>query len=116
MRSSVMARVLLAVFLGALLLLAQGAVPSMKSVDPMTAKVGEELTVSGENLDKANVAEVYLTDGKNDYKATITQQAAETIKLKVPANTKPGRLALMILTRGKDQKYIEQPVKVTIEE
>jgi hypothetical protein len=116
MRSSVVARVLLAVSLGAVVLLAQGAVPSMKSVDPMTAKVGDELTVTGENLDKTNVAEVYLTDGKNDFKVTITVQEAASIKVKVPANAKPGRLALMLLTKGKDPKLIEQPVKVTIEE
>lgn len=116
MRTSVMARVLVAVSLGAVVLLAQGAVPSMKAVDPMTAKIGDELTVTGENLDKANVAEVYLTDGKNDFKVTITEQGAVSIKLKVPANTKPGRLALMVLTKGKEPKLIEQPVKVTIEE
>ncbi len=116
MRTSVLARIVLAVSLGAVVLWAQGAVPSMKSVDPMTAKAGDVLTISGENLDKANVAEVYLTDGKNDLKLQITDQASDTIKATVPGNAKPGRLALMILTKGKDQKYIEQPVKVTIEE
>jgi len=36
--------------------------------------------------------------------------------VKIPATTKPGRLALMVLTTGKVPKLIEQPVKVTIEE
>jgi hypothetical protein len=34
----------------------------------------------------------------------------------VTANVRPGRLALMVLTRGREPKLIEQPVKVTIEE
>ena len=116
MRTSVLAGIVLAVSLGAIVLMAQGSVPSMKSVDPITAKAGDVLTVTGENLDKTNVAEVYLTDGKNDLKLQITEQGPETIKVQVPSTAKPGRLALMILTKGKDQKYIEQPVKVTIEE
>jgi hypothetical protein len=110
-----MARVLLTALCGAVVVLAQ-AVPAMKAVDPVTAKVGDVLTVTGENLDKANVAEVYLTDGKNDFKAAIAEQDAGTIKFKVPANAKPGRLALMLLTKGKEPKLIEQPVKVTVDQ
>ncbi len=115
MRKSVLARILLGALLGSIIVLAQAAVPSMKAVDPDTAKAGDVLTVTGENLDKTNVADVFLTDGKADFKTEITAQEAGSIKLKVPANVKPGRLALMLLTKGKDQKYIEQPVKVTIE-
>ena len=36
------------------------------------------------------------------------------IKLKIPAKA-TGRLALMILTTGKEPKLVTQPVKVTIE-
>jgi len=115
MRTSFVARILVAALFGSALLFAQ-AVPQMKTVEPGSAKVGDVLTVAGENLDKANVAEVYLTDGKNDFKASITEQDSSTLKLKVPAAVKPGRLALMILTKGKEPKLIEQPVKVTIEE
>ena len=46
----------------------------------------------------------------------VTEQSATTIKFKIPAAKVAGRLALMILTTGKEPKYIEQPVKVTIEE
>ena len=38
-----------------------------------------------------------------------------SIKFKIPAAAKAGRFSLMILTGGKDPKYIEQPVKVTVE-
>jgi hypothetical protein len=98
-------------------LFAQDALPRMTTVDPGSAKVGDVLTVAGENLDKANVGKVYLTDGTNDLLCDVTSQTATQIKIKVPAKA-TGRLALMILTAAKevkDQKLIEQPVKVTIE-
>ena len=72
------------------------------------------IAIAGENLDKANVGKVYLTDGKNDLECEITGQTATEIKIKIPAKA-TGRLALMILTGGKEPKLIEQPVKVTIE-
>ena len=64
--------------------------PRMKSVEPASGKVGDELTVAGENLDSKFVKEVYLTDGKNDIKVEVTQQTAEAIKVKIPAKAKPG--------------------------
>jgi hypothetical protein len=91
------------------------AMPRMSMVEPPSGKKGDVVAVTGENLDKDNVAKVYLTDGKNDTPVEVTEQNATTIKFKIPA-AKAGRLALMILTTGKEPKYIEQPVKVTIEE
>jgi hypothetical protein len=99
----------------ALVLDAQQASPKMTSVEPGNAKVGDLLTVTGENLDKASVSEIYLTDGSKDYKGAMTEQTGTSIKFKVPANTPVGRFALMVLTAGKDPKLMEQPVKVTIE-
>jgi hypothetical protein len=97
-----------------LVLFGQEAMPRMSSVDPSSGKAGDEITVAGENLDKANVGKVYLTDGKNDLVCEVTGQTATEIKLKIPAKA-TGRLALMILTTGKEPKLIEQPVKITIE-
>jgi hypothetical protein len=94
----------------------QQAMPRMTSVEPASAKKGDVVAVTGENLDKDAVAKVYLTDGKNDTIVEVTEQSATTIKFKIPAAKVAGRLALMILTTGKEPKYIEQPVKVTIEE
>jgi hypothetical protein len=95
---------------------AQQAMPRMISVDPPNGKVGAVIAVTGENLDKAGVAKVFLTDGKNDIPCEVTEQNATTIKFKIPAKAAPGRLTLMVLTTGKDAKYIEQPVKVTIDD
>ena len=101
-------------FAAPLVLFAQEAMPRMSSVEPTSGKTGDVIVVAGENLDKANVTKVYLTDGKNDVVCEITDQSATEIKLKIPAKA-TGRLALMILTGGKEPKLIEQPVKVTIE-
>jgi len=101
------------------LLLAAGYVfgqgmPRMVSVDPQMGKAGDVIAVTGENLQKDMVAKVYLTDGKNDIAVEVTEQTETSIKFKIPAKAVPGRLALMVLTTGKDAKYIEQPVKVEI--
>lgn len=95
--------------------LAQEAAPRMTVVEPDTAKAGDTVSVTGENLAKPMVSEVFLTDGKNDYKVVIVEQAATGIKFTVPANVKPGRLSLMVLTGGKPPKLIEEPVKINIE-
>jgi len=95
-------------------LFAQEAMPRMSSADPASAKAGDVVTIAGENLDKANVSKVYLTDDKNDLVCEITGQTATEIKIKIPAKA-AGRMALMIRTAGKDVKEIVQPVKVSIE-
>ena len=103
------------VVLAAGVLYAQQAMPRMTSVDPDTAKAGDILTVTGEHLDKGEVVEVYLTDGKKDTKVQVTEQAPTSLKVKVPDKVTAGRFALMVLTGGKEPKLIEQPVKVNIE-
>jgi hypothetical protein len=92
----------------------QQAMPRMASVDPDNGKAGDIIVVTGENLQKDAVAKLFLTDGKNDTPVEIVEQTATTIKFKIPAKLADGRLALMVLTVGKDAKYIEQPVKVSI--
>jgi nitrous oxidase accessory protein NosD len=95
---------------------AQEGLPRMLSVDPLSGKAGDVIAVTGENLDKTNVDKVYLTDGKNDVQVEVTEQTGTTIKFKIPAKAATGeRLAIMILTAGKDAKYIEEPVRVMIE-
>jgi IPT/TIG domain len=92
------------------------SMPRMTTVDPGNGKRGDLITVAGENLEKSQVAKVYLTDGKNDIVVDVTEQAATSIKFKIPGKAVPGRFALMLLTTGKEPKLIEQPVKVTVEE
>jgi hypothetical protein len=95
-------------------LVAQQASPRLSAVTPDTGKADTEFVAAGENLDKNQVAELYITDGKTDVKTQITAQAAASIKFKTPSSVKPGRYGLMILTADR-QRLLEQPVKVTIE-
>ena len=104
----------LLLFAATLVLFGQETMPPMSSVDPTSGKAGDVIAVSGENLDKSYVAKVYLTDDKNDFVCEVTDQTATELKFKIPAKA-TGRLALMILTTGKEPKLITQPVKVTIE-
>jgi len=97
-------------------LFAQDSVPRCSTVEPMSGKVGTDIVVTGENLGKDVVAKLYLTDGKNDIEMAVTEQAATTIKTKIPGTAKVGeRYKLMILTKGKEPKLIEQPVRFEVE-
>lgn len=100
--------------LAALALGAQ-SMPRLLTVEPADCKAGAEAVVKGENLSKTAVAELYLTDGKNDVKVTIVTQAADNIKFKIPAEAKAGRFSLMLMTAGADPKLIEQPVKMNVQ-
>jgi hypothetical protein len=104
-----------AVLMFATLAFPQEGMPRMSTVEPANGKAGDVLTVAGENLTKPTLDKLYLTDGKTDVEVQVTEQTATALKFKIPAGAKAGRFSLMILTGGKDPKYIEQPVKVTVE-
>ena len=89
------------------------SLPRCTGMDPDTGKAGDTITVKGENLDKANISEVYLTDGTKDTKAAISEQTGTQIKFKVP-EIKPGRYHLAMLTANR-ASMIEQPVVLTVE-
>ncbi|HXK04987.1 MAG TPA: IPT/TIG domain-containing protein [Verrucomicrobiae bacterium] len=87
----------------------------MSSVTPASGRVGDVMVVQGTNLDRDNVAALYLTDGQTDVKVPIIEQTATSIKFKIPPEAKPGRLSLMVLSKGTDPKLIQEPVKITVE-
>src|SRR5579863_9122751 len=70
------------------LAVAQNA-PQVTGVDPASGKVNDTVTVSGTNLGKAAVSAVFLSDDKNDFKATIVDQGDDKITVKIP-QVKPG--------------------------
>jgi hypothetical protein len=115
MRNSLMIAALVLASALAGTLRGQSVVPLLRAVEPASGTNGDIFTVTGDNLDQATVAALYLTDGKNDVKVAITEQTATSVKFQVPAGIANGRYAVMILTKGKDAKFIEEPVKVTIE-
>lgn len=70
------------------LALAQGK-PQVTTVDPVSGKVNDSVTLTGENLGKESVSAVFLSDDNTDYKATVMEQAGGKIVMKVP-QVKPG--------------------------
>jgi hypothetical protein len=89
--------------------------PLVRTLAPSPAKPGAVLVATGQNLGKDFVASAYLTQGENTYRLEIASQATDSIKVKLPADLKPGRFGLMILTRGEAPRYIDEPVFVNIE-
>ena len=89
------------------------ALPRCTTLEPDTGKVGDVISLKGENLDKKSSADVYLTDGSKDIKVPISEQSETEIKFKVP-QIKPGRYHVAILTANK-ASIIDQPVVLTIE-
>jgi hypothetical protein len=99
------------------MLLAQESLPRFTAVDPTSGKIGTVITVTGENIGKNTVDKVYFTDGQNDIAVPVTDQTDTGLKVTIPAKAKVGeRYRLMILTKGKEPKLIEQPVRVEVEE
>ena len=93
--------------------LAFQAMPRCISLEPDTGKKGDTISAKGENLDKKNIAEMYLTDGSKDFPVKMSEQTESEVKFTVPA-IKPGRYHLAVLTAKKDS-MIEQPVVLTVE-
>lgn len=118
MRLSQVAAVIIALLAGWGTLPAQTGFPRIQTVNPTTVKVGGTVTAAGENLDKNKVAELFLTDNKNDYRVEITAQSSGAITFAVPDAVKPGRFGLVIRTtaaQGSEVKEYVQPVKLTVE-
>ena len=80
-------------------------------VDPDTGKVNDTVTVAGEDLEKSHVSAVFLSDDKDDHKASIVSQEAAKIVIKVP-DVKPGSYNVSIQTAS---AIFIQPVKFTVQ-
>jgi hypothetical protein len=88
--------------------------PRCTAVDPDTAKTGDTVNVTCENVNKSTVADLYLTDGKDDTKIAVMERTDDKIKFQVP-RIKPGRYHIAVLTANK-ASMIEQPIALTVEE
>jgi hypothetical protein len=102
-------------FLSLLVLLASSLVaqssPHIAAVMPDTGKVDDSITITGENLGKDGVVAAFLSDDTMDYKAMITDQAADKIVMKVPM-VMPGRYNVSIQVAG---KIIISPFRFTVQ-
>lgn len=108
------ARFLLAVVVVALLSipasLAQDVV-RVTGVDPATGKANDIVTIAGENLGKGKVSAVFLSDEKDDHKASVVSQEADKIVIKVP-DVKPGSYNVSIQTGN---SIFIQPIRFTVQ-
>jgi len=102
---------LLAVMLLSPLVSAQST-PKVTGVEPASGKVNDSVTVMGESLDKGSVVGVFLSDDKTDYKATIVNQAADKIVMKVP-QVKPGGYNVSIQVGN---GILIEPIRFTVQQ
>ena len=90
--------------------------PQVSGMSPKSAKPGQVLDITGISLDASRIDEVFLTDHKYDMRVKVLEQNDKLIKFRVPPFAKPGRMQLLLLTKGEEPKLLEQPVYVVIEE
>ena len=95
--------------------LVYGAATRLISVEPNAGKPGDELVVSGQNLDSSNVTNLFLTAGGKDYEVQIKEQTSDSIRFTIPEKVKLGAYNLMIQTGGATPTLLEQPVRCTVE-
>jgi hypothetical protein len=82
------------------------------AVDPSSGKVNDSVTITGTNLGKGSVAAVFLSDDKDDFKATIVEQGDEKIVMKVP-QVKAGSYHVSVQV---GDKLLIKPIRFTVEE
>ena len=86
--------ILIAVLLLGTALSAQGT-PQVAGVEPSSGKANDNVSLMGENLGKASVSAVFLSDDTTHNEAKIVEQSAEKIVFKVP-RIKPGNYRISI--------------------
>jgi hypothetical protein len=101
---------LLALFLVPVLFAQNSA--KVTAVDPVMGKVNDTVTLTGENLDKDNVVGVFLSDDKDDFKATLLEQGGTKIVMKVP-QTKAGGYNVSIQVKD---RILILPIKFSVTE
>lgn len=85
--------------------------PKINMVDPATGKVNDNVTLTGQNLGKEAVSGVFLSDDKDDFKATLVEQENAKIVLKVP-QVKSGGYNISI---QEGDKILILPLRFTVQ-
>ncbi len=85
--------------------------PKVNMVDPLTGKVNDSVTLTGQNLGKESVDGVFLSDDKDDFKATLVDQESAKIVLKVP-QVKSGPYNISI---QEGDKILILPLRFTVQ-
>ena len=97
----------------ALFVISAALLSAFQGFPKCTAVDMDTVNATCENVNKTTVADMYLTDGKDDTKVAVMERSADKIKFTVP-RIKPGRYHLALLTANK-ASMIEQPVALTVE-
>jgi len=87
------------------------ASPRVTGVEPEAGKIDSNMTVTGENLGSDTVVGIYLSDDMSDYPATVVEQSADKIVVKVP-QVMPGGYNISIHVGN---NIFIQPVRFTVE-
>lgn len=90
--------------------------PQMDTLSAKTAKPGDVIDIAGVGLNDRQVDEVYLTDHKFDMRVKVLEQKDTLIRFRVPPFAKPGRMQILVLTKGSNPKLLEQPLYILIED
>jgi hypothetical protein len=77
--------------------------PRVTGVNPNAAKIGASVTVQGENLGKANVAAVFVSNSSDDFPAKVVEQG----------EAKPGDYNVSIQVKG---DILIQPIRLTVQQ
>ena len=87
----------------------EGSTAHINFIRPLSASVGEEVTITGEHFDQSfQKHEVTF----NDHYAEIIHADGNTIKVKVPENLLPGEYSINLFTNGQ-HVISEEKINVT---
>lgn len=86
--------------------------PRVTGVAPASAKVGDSVSVNGENLGKANVSAVFISNSSDDFPATVVEQSDGKIVIKVP-KVKAGDYNVSIQVKN---DILIQPIRLAVQE
>ena len=89
--------------------------PNMYTVEPKSGRPGDVLRIKGVNLGPDRVEAVYLSDHKFDLQVRILAHEASSLTFRIPPFAKPGRQVLVVLTKEKEPKMVEQRLHVRID-
>ena len=90
------------------------ATPRLTAVSPSGGHNGDQITASGDNLSAESVERLYLTNGRKDYRVSIKEQSAGSIRFSIPARIRPGYYNLMLQTAGAGAALLEQPISCQV--
>lgn len=90
--------------------------PLMRTVDPYMVKAGAEVVITGENLQSKIVSDVFMSIDDKNIKLEIVTQSEKEIKVRIPADVRPGSWHVVVLVRTVDPLLIEEPVRINVQE